>query len=269
MSQPSTLLKSEAIVLTVRPFSKTSQMVTWLTPEYGRVTTPIKGACRNKSAFLGQFDLFYTCELVWYAYDRDGVHQIRECAPLNLREALRTQWRSNVAAGYLVDFAMRTAMPRLPAYELYDNLTLALNALQIPEVNPTIVMVWFEVHALKALGHLPNFHTCTFCKDQERFTFAVEEGRFCCEHRPQRHPDLPTCILHKRICVLFNTLLHQSLEETLTQAVSHTTHDSVGRPDPFPGIIGLRRFLGLFLNYHLDLLPAVRTTTLDILLSLS
>ena len=35
---------------------------------------------------------------------------------------------------------------------------------------------------------------------------------------------------------------------------------------PFPGIFGLRRFLGVFLSAHLDLPPGPRRTALDLLI---
>ena len=61
------IIKTQGIVLTVHPWSRTSHVVTWLTPDHGPVTTLVKGAVRPKSAFLGQYDLFYTCDILYYA----------------------------------------------------------------------------------------------------------------------------------------------------------------------------------------------------------
>ena len=106
--QASPLLKSFAICLNVRPFSKTSQMVTWLTLDHGRVTTPVKGAQRPKSAFIGRYDVGYTCELVFYARERNGVHHIRECACAPHEATLALLWfESNLlrAVGLGPDFS--------------------------------------------------------------------------------------------------------------------------------------------------------------------
>ena len=70
--------KTKAIVLRITPYSKTSQIVSWITPDHGRLTTLVKGACRPKSAFLGQYDLFYTCEVIFYKNDRHTVHIMKE-----------------------------------------------------------------------------------------------------------------------------------------------------------------------------------------------
>ena len=46
------IVKTQGIVLAVYPWSQTSHVVTWLTPDHGPVTTLVKGAVRAKSAFV-------------------------------------------------------------------------------------------------------------------------------------------------------------------------------------------------------------------------
>ena len=76
--------KTEAICLRISPWSTTSHIVTWLTP-VGVVATSVKGAVRPKSAFLGQYDLFYTCELIYYARTKGELHAIREASAFDAR----------------------------------------------------------------------------------------------------------------------------------------------------------------------------------------
>ncbi len=83
------IARARAIVLRVFPYSNTSRVVSWLTADHGRVATLIKGSQRPKSLFLGQYDLFYTCELLFYRHERDGLHIARECTPLTRRDRLR------------------------------------------------------------------------------------------------------------------------------------------------------------------------------------
>ena len=104
-------VKTTGIVIAVRPWSRTSHVVTWLTPDHGPVPTLVKGAVRPKSAFLGQYDLFYRCELLYYAHSSGGIHAIREAVPLDLREHLRGDWRATALAGYAADLAGELAPP--------------------------------------------------------------------------------------------------------------------------------------------------------------
>ncbi len=263
------LLKDHALCLNVRPFSKTSHMVTWLTEHHGRVTTPIKGAQRPKSAFLGKYDLGYTCELIFYARSRgDGVHNIRECSPLHLREALRNHWRRGVAADYACDLTLRTAQPGLANPVLFRTLSELLDTLgACPAHQVTLALLWFEARLLDALGVLPDLTCCPHCAPTPRHLFSVEEGFFICEHRPSRLARPPTVTLHDDLLQLFDFFRGIPLPTLLSEALTSTRTDDLGRPEPFPGIFGLRRILGLFLTAHLDLLPGPRRTTLDLLIS--
>ncbi len=262
------LLKDNALCLNVRPFSKTSQMVTWLSEAHGRITTPIKGALRPKSAFLGRYDLGYTCELVFYAHSRaDGVHNIRECSPLIFREALRTNWRRAATANYACDLALRTAQPGLANPDLFRTLSQFLDTLECcPQYQITLALLWFEARLLQAVGVTPDFTRCPHCDDTPRHLFSVEEGYLLCPHRPTRLRTPPTLTLHDDILQLFAYFLEIPLPQLLAAAQTSTRADDLGRPEPFPGIFGLRRFLGIFLNVHLDLLPGPRRTILDLLI---
>ena len=265
--QASPLLKSPALCLSVRPFSKTSQMVTWLTLDHGRVTTPVKGAQRPKSAFIGRYDVGYTCELVFYAREWEGVHHIRECTPLRLREGLRGSWRAAEAAAYACDLTMRTAQPGMANPALFRALGDLLDTL--PACAPheaTLALLWFESTLLHAVGLGPDFAPCPQCAPTPRRLFSVEEGRFLCEHRPSRLRTPPTLTLHDDVPALYRRFLGEPLAKTLLEARAADRRDDLGRPEPFPGIFGLRRFLGVFLSAHLDLPPGPRRTALDLLI---
>ena len=149
--------KAEAICLDIRPWSRTSHVVTWLTPT-GRVSTLVKGAVRPKSAFLGQYDLNYTCEIVYYSRSRADLHALRECAPLEMRDGLRGDYRAVSVAGYfrslVHDFA--PAGPDCGAW--YDTLAGALDRLSAEPKGAASVgeVVRFELSVLGLLGLKPE-----------------------------------------------------------------------------------------------------------------
>lgn len=264
----SALIKTDAVPLAIRPFSKTSHMVVWLTPEFGRITTPVKGACRPKSAFLGQYDLAYTCEILYYSRERDGIHQIRECYPVALREGLRGNWRAMIAAGYLCDLAMRVSMPLQESKTIYRALTTALDALE-GGGHPLVCLLWFETRLIHALGITPDFSDCPECPPEHilRRRFSIREGRFLCGHRPPRYPSSPTLNLHRDVALLFERVSLSPLPHLLEEAAAAPRLDAFGLPEPLPGEFALRRFLGIFLVFHFDVLPGPRRTALELLLN--
>ncbi len=262
----SVLFKTRAVCLSVRPFSKTSQMVAWFTPDYGLVTTPIKGALRPKSGFVGQYGLAYTCELVFYAHERNGIHQIRECAPLNFREALRTQWQNAAVAAYLCDLTLRTTHPGLVNADLFFALETVLDELQVCAVHEApLALLWFESNLLNRLGVSPDFSYCSLCPEASRHNFSVNEGYFYCEHRPSHLVYPETLSLNNEVVERYRHFLREPLGQILEEARTITRGDPHRCQEPFPGLFGLRRFLGVFLARHLELFPGTRRTMWEIL----
>ena len=144
-------VKSEAICLSIVPWSKTSHIVGWLTPN-GKVATVAKGAVRPKSYLLGQYDLNYTCEILYYARAKGDLHALRDCVPVNLRENLRGDYRALALAGYfrrlVADFA-----PQGPdCREWYGLLAEALD-----RGGATLAdLIDFELKSLELLGLEPG-----------------------------------------------------------------------------------------------------------------
>jgi DNA repair protein RecO (recombination protein O) len=239
------ILKTEGIALRVRPWSRTSHIVTWLTPDHGRVTTAVKGACRVKSAFLGQYDLAYTCELLFYRRDHEGVHAMRECAPLEAREPLRRDWRAAAAASYLCDLAARVAWPQhQDADGHYRLLTDALDRLCREPPDPARVLA-HEIALLDHLGLMPNLARCPACHTPEVvwLRFSVAAGRLLCGHVQGAAASESVMTLHRDVI------------DTLA-AWQAGTPPLAGMPDHLA--LGIGRFLGIFMGHHLDVAPASR-----------
>lgn len=260
------IIQTQAIALQIRPWSRTSHMVTWLTPDHGKIVTAVKGACRPKSAFLGQYDLFYTCDLLFYRREHDGVHAIRECAPVTLREPLRHDWRRAAAAAYIADLTARVTVGHPDSAPLFDLLTHTLDLLtDAPQNDPREVILWYETHLLHRLGLMPDFTTCPHCHPPERswLRFSLSSGRFLCQHLAQTQPGEATLSLHRDVQSLFRTLCKSvrpsAKKQVFVDFASKKNHGPVNL------ILGLSRFLGMFITFHLDVPSAVRRVTFEML----
>lgn len=168
------ILKSEGICLDIRGWSKTSHVVSWLTPE-GRVATVVKGAVRPKSAFLGQYDLNYTCEILYYARARGELHALRECSPLALRERLRDDYRALALSAHYRLLASRMCPAGPDARGFYRLLSTSLDALEEPGDELRKLLV-YELGVLSLAGIAPDFSG--YGRTAEWSPFSVEEGRF-------------------------------------------------------------------------------------------
>ena len=150
-------IKSEAICLEMHPWSRTSHVIEWLTPE-GVVTTVVKGAVRPKSAFLGQYDLNYTCEIVRYARLRNGASALRECAPLERRDGLRGDYRALALAGWFRRLTAELAPNGPDCQAWYAALSFALSSLSSANTLSQRLanLLNFELKVLDLLGLTPD-----------------------------------------------------------------------------------------------------------------
>jgi len=250
-----TIEKTPALALRVTPYSRTSHVVTWLTPHFGTVATVAKGARRPKSPFLGQCDFFYTCEILFYSRAQAGLHILRECAPLATRPGLRTDWRGAICASYMAELARRVCPAGHPQQALYSLLSSALDSLENTPVGPGI-LYWFELHVLSAIGLAPQLARCAACRKAPSagatlFFSPAQGGIVCPDCRPPtgKNPLIPLDALA--------ILRRWQATELPTRATNIRCTQNQ--------LLVFRRLLGIFISYHLDMVPAGRKIVIDML----
>jgi DNA repair protein RecO (recombination protein O) len=241
--------KDQAIALRIAPYSNTSRFVLWLTREHGKIATLIKGAQRPKSAFLGQFDLFYTCELLYYARDRGGIHIARECAPLKTRAALRGHWRACLFASYFADLLARALPDGAAAPAVYDWMEATLDELARPAASPEPVFR-SELGLLDHLGFRPVLNRCAACgrpiePRAPRVPFSpARGGRLCPECAPSARDARPAAADALAILAAW--------QDAETPEEARRTRCSPRQA------LAMEQILGEFLRHHLDLDPESR-----------
>lgn len=155
------VIRTEAACLAIRPWSRTSHVVTWLT-QTERVATLVKGAVRPKSMFLGQYDLNYTCDIVYYSRAKGDLHALRECAPISRRDNLRDDYRALALADYFRRTAYDLAPTGPECADWFRLLTDALDGLseaphETADTNDRLSrMLAFEMKALDLAGLSPD-----------------------------------------------------------------------------------------------------------------
>ena len=282
-------IKSEAICLSVTPWSKTSHVVTWLTPS-GRVGTVVKGAVRPKSAFLGQYDLNYTCEIVYYVRAKGELHALRECAPLDRRDALRDDYASLVLAGYFRFLVDRFAPQGPDCADWYATLSAALDALvancadsqsgcdscstrqecrvpsevmaqrgrDIPVACPEgdhliSLLLKVELRILHLLGLDPEIEAesgAFVLRGERKIPVSPEVAAYLRSHAPA------TQSLSHPATQPLSHLATSPLSHPATQSLSHL-------PSPLP--LDAARALGVYYNFHVDGVSDVRRAVLRLI----
>ena len=224
-------IKTEAICLDIRPWSRTSHVVSWLTPT-GKVATVVKGAVRAKSQFLGQYDLNYTCDIVYYARAKGELHALREAVPVEMRETLRGDYRKLALAGYFRRLVAELAPMGDECRAWYEELGRSLEDIR-PETED---LVRFELRVLELSGLKPDFSK--YDKNAEWSAFSVETGAFGSgEGR---------CIRVSR-----------EVAEYLANGAKNAKNSQIP--------LDAARVIGVFYQFHLDCASDVRRTVLGMI----
>ncbi|MCZ7592094.1 MAG: DNA repair protein RecO [Kiritimatiellae bacterium] len=250
------ILKTPAVVLRQHPYTETSRVVTWLTPDRGRLNTLIKGALRPKSAFLGQVDLFYTCELLYYTKTGDGLPITRECTALNMRPTLRDDWRACAIASYLTSLLSRAIPEKASRQDVFDWLEAALDDLAA-NGGSVQAMCWHELKFLNLLGLAPRLERCRQCNrapNEQEVPFSIADGGWLCARC--RNNGAPRNVVWVPVTALQRLTEWQRSD---SPAIARNTRLTFSQQS------ALERIPGLFLAHHLDLSPAPRAAALDIL----
>lgn len=155
LPDPDPIARDLGLVLRWFPVTDTSRIVIWFTLQHGKISTLLKGCQRPKSWMLGQYDLFYTCEVLFYTRAREDLHILRECAPLRSRPAFRSDWKACAAASFVVDLLYRVPPPGAAAPELYHLAEHTLDHLAAAAPSPALLF-WYELQLYRRLGLEPR-----------------------------------------------------------------------------------------------------------------
>lgn len=251
------IVRTQAVVLDLEPLSNTSRRVVWLTRDYGRVTTIIKGAQRPKSFFLGQYDYFYTCELLFYRRGSGLLRTARECSPIKTRSALRRNWPAAAAASYLAGLSRAASPPEAPHPRLFALLDQTLDHLAAHPPAPAL-LAWFELALLAISGLSPRLDNCLVCGRDIRLGsknqhFAYARGGLLC----------PACAKHEKTPARRVTpdvlAALRAWQRSPTPTVPLRTRITPRQMD------SLLALVGHMLAYHLELAPPGRRIAVELI----
>ena len=252
------IFTTKALVLRIVPFSETSQVVTWLTPEHGKIVTMIKGALRRNSDFCGQYDLFCLSELLFYPRWDSGLHIARECYMLNPRTYLRRNWKSAACASYFVDLMASWLPLHTPHPEGFQLLSTALDALDGP-APASALLPWFELRMLEMGGVGPGLRACRMCRAPRPFAradecfFSPSKGGVLCPACRSAHA--PADSIRPALDVLSILVF---LQDAVTWDVARRM-----RSTPRQELVVLQ-LLGTFLSRHLEVSDRSRRIMLEV-----
>ncbi len=155
--------RTEAVLLRSVDYSNTSRILTFLSPDRGRLACIASGARRAKSSFGPLLDTFNRLELVYYWKDGRSVQKLTEASLLDTYSGVKADYVKNVYAAFPLELAYWLSNENEPSPELYQALTDGLAGWGSWSGDPAQYGAWHALKMLAAAGVRPAVDTCVHC----------------------------------------------------------------------------------------------------------
>jgi DNA repair protein RecO (recombination protein O) len=167
--------RAQGLVLRTRPFTETSLIVEWLTPDLGRIGTVAKGARRPRSPFRGKLDLFYLADFSFQRSRRSELHTLREVNLLQTHAALRQELGYLQQASYAAALIEQATEKETPLPTVFQIMRGFLDALSLAPPQPQMVFA-LELKLLNELGLAPDLKETKLSPGARQITLALVQS---------------------------------------------------------------------------------------------
>ncbi|MBA3757620.1 DNA repair protein RecO [Candidatus Saccharibacteria bacterium] len=170
---------SKGIVLSRTNYGEADRIITFLTPDQGKVRAIAKGVRKSKSKLAGAIELFSVSELTFIVGRSDIKTLISSRLQKHYGNIVKDLTRT--AAAYDAIKLVSKSTEEDPEEGYFDLLKSIFAALDNFELDPALCLLWFEMQLIKLSGHIPNLNTDiegAKLKDSTSYNFHIEQMQF-------------------------------------------------------------------------------------------
>jgi recombinational DNA repair protein (RecF pathway) len=186
--------RTEAIVLRGVDFSETSRIVTFLTPDRGRVACMAQGARSPKRGMPAMLDTFNRLEIVYYWKESRSVQKLGEVSLLDDFRGIKQDLEKSAFAAFPLEVAYKAAQENAPSEDLFATLTRGQASMARWRGDARTHAAWQAMHLLAEAGYAP-----TVACDGPAGGFDLGEGVVAAGQRADRRL---TPRAHEALCAL-------------------------------------------------------------------
>jgi len=174
------LYSSEAIVLRKIDYRDADRIVTFLTPDRGRIAGLARGVRRMKSRLGPALETLTHGTLIYFDREGKNLVNVNHFDILHSFRKVREDLFRSASGQYLAELVMGLLPEREGAPEVFDLLRWTLDRLQEAEEIETLLRV-FEIRLLVLTGFAPRMDRCVQCGGGTGpFVFSLRQGGILC-----------------------------------------------------------------------------------------
>lgn len=201
------LLNTQALVIDSRDHAEADLIITFLTPDQGRLSAIAKSAKKSKKRFVNKLELFSFLHIQYRASQHRSLTFLSEAHLHTPFLTLRQEPRFYAAGSVIREFLLAGVREGTPD-ELLFRLTLwALHRLNCKE-DPATTIILFLIRYYDSMGYRPDLQQCGNCDASSALggsvSFDLQRGSILCGNCGSTHQRGP------RISIATLRLLQQS-----------------------------------------------------------
>ena len=185
------LHRTEAIVLKYTDYLETSRIVTFLTPDRGKLSGLVKGAKRPKSRFGSSLEPITHIEILFYGKEGRSLNNITQTDIIESFDALKRDFDKLAYGGYIVELCDVFVQEGEESSELFSFTLESLRLLSDWTGDLALLATGFALRFLALVGFAPSLDMCARCGGSTvecgKVCFSPDEGGVLCGNC--RNPD--------------------------------------------------------------------------------
>ena len=191
----SRLYKTEGVVLKHSYIGEADALLTFCTPDRGKLRAVARGVRRPKSRLAGHLEPLTYCTMM--LAEGRTLDVVSGCEALDSFQSIKSDLWLLSCSLYAADLTDRLSAEGAENQPLFHLLLNALRSL-VGGVDPTLVLRYFEFHSLACSGYLPELWECALCHRKLEATTnyfsPAAAGLLCPNCRGKEGLDRPTSV---------------------------------------------------------------------------
>ncbi len=236
--------RTSALILRKIPHSETSEILTVISPEFGKLALIAKGSRRPKSSFAGILIPFQLLQMDYYFKSTRTIQNLKEASVSERFSNLQNNLEHSMVATILAEIALKTTQENSEIKDKFSFLVNAFRHLNQPCEFPKNTLIRFWLRWLDLAGYRPNFSACEHCeKPLRRANFSSQTGEIHCSQCANK-----SSISEKTVAILreFQQIQTQKIDEQTTQSFAKES----------------LQFLTQFSKFHIETMSNLKSLTI-------
>ena len=164
------------IVLRRINYGEADRIITFITPDMGKISIIAKGTRKPKSKLAGSIELFGESELTFIMGKGEIANLISARLVKNYGNIVKELSRTNI--GYQILQLTNKNLEFASGGEFYILVKEAFIALDNPSIDIRIIKIWFGMNFLNIMGHQPNLVVVPSGEEIKNYIFHLDTMEF-------------------------------------------------------------------------------------------